>query len=191
MDRLASAWLSLRFIDTEARFIWLDDIAFAAQADQGSGKVTFWGSIIDAPCSIKNGYGDQRIELGQISNAHLDNGGISTPRPFNIELENCSFELDPKTNDPLYNTVKVTFAGGNVPGDMTMLAITGQAAGAGVRIQDFAGQPITLLKPSAGRVLGIGDNTLSFSAYLEKISTVTNVTPGDFEAVTNFTLAYE
>ena len=45
--------------------------SFAAQADQGSGKVTFWGSIIDAPCSIKNGYGDQRIELGQISNTHL------------------------------------------------------------------------------------------------------------------------
>jgi len=43
----------------------------------------------------------------------------------------------------------------------------------------------------SGRGLGIGDNTLNFSAYLEKISTVTNVTPGDFEAVTNFTLAYE
>ncbi|WP_143967898.1 chromate resistance protein ChrB domain-containing protein [Raoultella terrigena] len=27
VDRLASAWLILRFIDTEARFIWLDDIA--------------------------------------------------------------------------------------------------------------------------------------------------------------------
>lgn len=88
--------------------------SFAAQADQGSGKVTFWGSIIDAPCSIKNGYGDQRIELGQISNTHLDNGGISTPRPFDIELENCSFEKD-SNGDPMYNTVKVTFAGGNVP----------------------------------------------------------------------------
>ncbi|MBZ7661750.1 MULTISPECIES: fimbrial protein [Klebsiella] len=164
--------------------------SFAAQADQGSGKVTFWGSIIDAPCSIKNGYGDQRIELGQISNTHLNNGGISTPRPFDIELENCSFELD-ASGDPLFNTVKVTFAGGNVPGDMSMLAITGQAAGAGVRIQDYAGQMLTLLTPSSGRGLGIGDNTLSFSAYLEKISGVTSVTPGDFEAVTNFTLAYE
>ena len=74
---------------------------------------------------------------------------------------------------------------------MTMLAITGQAAGAGVRIQDYSGQPVTLLKPTTGRELGIGDNTLSFSAYLEKIAAVTNVTPGDFEAVTNFTLAYE
>lgn len=164
--------------------------SFAAQADQGSGKVTFWGSIIDAPCSIKNGYGDQRIELGQISNTHLNNGGISTPRPFDIELENCSFELD-ASGDPLFNTVKVTFAGGNVPGDMSMLAITGQAAGAGVRIQDYAGQMLTLLTPSSGRGLGIGDNTLSFSAYLEKISGVTSVTQGDFEAVTNFTLAYE
>ncbi len=139
--------------------------SFAAQADQGSGKVTFWGSIIDAPCSIKNGYGDQRIELGQISNTLLDNGGISTPRPFNIELENCSFEKDASGN-PLYNTVTVTFAGGNVPNDMSMLAITGQAAGAGVRIQDTSGQPVTLLVPTSGRILGIGDNSLKFAAYL-------------------------
>ncbi len=172
-------------------FLIMGLTSFAAQAaDQGSGKITFWGSIIDAPCSIKNGYGDQRIELGQVSNSLLDNGGVSTPRPFDIQLENCSFELD-ANGAPLYNTVKVTFAGGNVPNDMTMLAITGQAAGAGVRIQDFSGQPVTLLKPTSGRELGIGDNTLSFSAYLEKIASVTNVTPGDFEAVTNFTLAYE
>ena len=120
----------------------------------------------------------------------MDNGGISTPRPFDIELENCSFEKD-ANGDPMYNTVKVTFAGGNVPGDMSMLAISGQAAGAGVRIEDGSGQPVKLLVPTSGRGLGIGNNTLSFSAYLEKISTVTNVTPGDFEAVTNFTLAYE
>lgn len=163
---------------------------FAAQANQGSGKVTFWGSIIDSPCSIKNGYGDQRIELGQISNTHLDNGGISTPRPFDIQLENCSFELDADDN-PLYNTVKVLFSGNNVTGDMKMLAITGQAAGAGVRIQDASGQAVTLMQPTSGRTLGIGDNTLSFTAHLEKIASVTNVTPGDFEAVTNFTLAYE
>jgi len=165
--------------------------SFGALADAGSGKVTFWGSIIDAPCSIKNGYGDQRIELGQISNTHLDNGGISTPRPFDIELENCSFDKDTTTGDLLYNTVKVTFTGGNATTDMKMLAITGQAAGAGVRIQDTSSQLITLAKPSSGRVLGVGNNTLSFSAYLEKIPSVTNVTPGDFEAVTNFTLAYE
>ena len=91
----------------------------------------------------------------------------------------------------MFNTVTVTFNGGNVPNDMTMPAITGQAAGAGVRIQDYSGTMVTLDKPTAGRVLGIGDNTLSFSAYLEKIASVTNVTPGDFEAVTNFTLAYQ
>lgn len=171
-------------------FLIMGVASFAAQADQGSGKITFWGSIIDAPCSIKNGHGDQRIELGQISNTLLDNGGVSTPRPFEIQLENCSFELDSNGN-PLYNTVKVTFSGGHVPGDDSMLAITGQAAGAGVRIQDFAGQMVKMLKPTSGRGLGIGDNTLSFSAYLEKIASVTNVTPGGFEAVTNFTLAYE
>lgn len=91
----------------------------------------------------------------------------------------------------MYNTVTVNFNGGNVPNDMKMLGITGTAAGAGVRIQDYSGTIVTLDTPTAGRVLGVGNNTLNFSAYLEKIASVTNVTPGEFEAVTNFTLAYQ
>ncbi|WP_249226386.1 fimbrial protein [Entomohabitans teleogrylli] len=164
--------------------------SFGVQADQGSGKVTFYGSIIDAPCSIHPESTDMKVPLGQISSSLLDGGGTSTPRAFDIELENCAFELD-ANGQPKFNTVKVIFAGGNVPGNMSMLAINGQAAGAGVRIQDYSGQLVTLLQPTSGRGLGNGPNTLSFSAYLEKIASVTNVTPGEFQAVTDFTLAYE
>ena len=39
--------------------------AFGAQADQGSGVVTFTGSVIDAPCSIAAGDEDQTISLGR------------------------------------------------------------------------------------------------------------------------------
>ncbi len=40
--------------------------AFAANAaDQGKGKVTFTGSIIEAPCSITSEAADQVVELGQ------------------------------------------------------------------------------------------------------------------------------
>ncbi|MHA3276947.1 fimbrial protein, partial [Yersinia pseudotuberculosis] len=39
--------------------------AFAANAaDQGKGKVTFTGSIIEAPCSITSEAADQVVELG-------------------------------------------------------------------------------------------------------------------------------
>lgn len=43
--------------------------AFGAQADQGSGVVTFTGSVIDAPCSIAAGDEDQTISLGQVSSS--------------------------------------------------------------------------------------------------------------------------
>ncbi|MDQ8027053.1 type 1 fimbrial protein, partial [Staphylococcus aureus] len=49
--------------------------AFAA--DQGHGTVEFWGSIIDAPCSIDPNSGDQRVPLGQVSANALKDGGRS------------------------------------------------------------------------------------------------------------------
>ena len=58
-------------------------------ADMGHGKVNFKGSIIDAPCSISPDSIDQTVELGQISNMALVDGGKSSPRSFDIALENC------------------------------------------------------------------------------------------------------
>ena len=62
-------------------------VANAAVKDQGHGKVTFSGSIIDAPCSIAPESLDQTVELGAISNVALKSGGKSTPRNFQIKLE--------------------------------------------------------------------------------------------------------
>ena len=66
-------------------------VSGAQAADQGHGKVTFTGSIIDAPCSITPQSIDQTVDLGQISKEALLSGGKSTPRNFSIGLENCSF----------------------------------------------------------------------------------------------------
>ncbi|MDO2449524.1 hypothetical protein [Enterobacter vonholyi] len=41
--------------------------AHAASTDQGHGKITFLGSVIDAPCSIDAKSLDQTIQLGAIS----------------------------------------------------------------------------------------------------------------------------
>ena len=49
--------------------------------------------------------------------------------------------------------------------------------------------PVTLLVPTSGRGLGIGDNTLNFSASKNLYRNQRHL--GDFEAVTNFTPAYE
>ncbi|VTR59918.1 Fimbria A protein precursor [Serratia fonticola] len=83
----------------------VSSVAHAAVKDQGHGKVTFTGSIIDAPCSITPDSIDQTIELGQISKVALKDGGKSTPRNFSIDLENCEVGKDNN------NKVTVTFTG--------------------------------------------------------------------------------
>lgn len=162
--------------------------SLAHAADQGHGKVTFSGSIIDAPCSIAPESIDQTVELGAISNVALKNGGKSTPRNFQIKLENCELT----TVAPENNTVSLTFSGSASEADSKLLGITGTAKGAGIAITDGAGTNIELGKASKARELQNGANTLSFAAYLQG-SSASNATivPGEFQSVADFTLAYQ
>ncbi|QNQ55437.1 fimbrial protein [Serratia liquefaciens] len=155
--------------------------AFAA--DQGHGKVTFAGSIIDAPCSISPEAADQTVELGQISKVALVGEGKSTPRKFSIDLENCSFaEKDAK------NKVSATFTG--MAAENGRLAIGGTASGASIAILDAAGKAIKLGQQTTAQTLQNGNASLNFTAYLQGDGDKATITEGDFQAVADFTLAY-
>ncbi|HIE4798803.1 TPA: fimbrial protein [Serratia marcescens] len=164
--------------------------SMAHAADQGHGKVTFTGAIIDAPCSITPESIDQTVELGQISKVALADGGQSTPRPFSIDLENCTFSAD-DTGALENNKVTVTFTGMESVAGNGLLGITGTAKGASVAVTDGSGSVITLGEPTKPQVLQDGNNTLSFAAYLQgDTASNTVIVPGDFQAVADFTLAY-
>ncbi|TQI82268.1 type 1 fimbria pilin [Serratia fonticola] len=163
-------------------------VAFGASSmayakEQGHGKVTFEGAIIDAPCSITPEASDQTVELGQISNVTLKNGGKSTPRNFTIDLENCeiSQEADAK------NKVSVSFSG--TTGAVKNMLGTG--LGASIAITDGAGKIIELTKPTSAQELQNGNNSLKFTAYLQGDGASATVTEGKFSTTANFTLAYE
>ncbi|HBV9912402.1 TPA: type 1 fimbrial protein [Klebsiella aerogenes] len=153
--------------------------SFAHAADQGHGTVSFHGSIIDAPCSIDPDSADQKIELGEISSVALDNSGTSTPKPFQILLKNCSTAT--------LSSVTSTFTGSE--GVDGKLGITGSAAGAGIVLTNGDGSKIELGKPTKAQAIQDGDNTLSFSAYVQGDGA--SVTPGEFNGITDFTLAYQ
>lgn len=158
--------------------------SIANAADQGNGKVTFTGSIIDSPCSVTPDSIDQTVELGQISKSSLQDGGKSTPRNFEINLENCAFgEAQAK------NKVNVTFTGMESVGGNGLLGITGTATGASVAITDGAGKRIQLGKANSTQILQDGKSTLAFSAYVQGDAGAT-ITEGDFQSVADFTLAY-
>ncbi|AOF00620.1 MULTISPECIES: fimbrial protein [Serratia] len=167
----------------------LSSTAFAA--DQGHGKVTFTGAIIDAPCSINPESIDQTVELGQISKVALLNGGKSTPRNFAIDLENCTFENDAVTGNPLKNKVTLTFTGMESKANNGLLGITGTAQGASVAITDGSGQVIKLGKATKAQELQNGSNSLNFAAYLQgDVASGAVLTEGEFQSVADFTLAY-
>ncbi|EOC0416712.1 type 1 fimbrial protein [Cronobacter malonaticus] len=159
----------------------------ANAADQGNGKVTFTGSIIDAPCSINPDSIDQTVEIGQVSNVALavnSNTGTSVPRNFEIKLENCDVTTTAGSK------VKTTFTGaaGATAGS---LGITGTAKGASLILTDGNGKQIKLGEESDPHQLQKGNNTLLFSAYLQGDGASATITPGDFTAVADFTLAYQ
>lgn len=163
-------------------------IAHAGIKDQGHGTVTFTGSIIDAPCSITPETVDQTVDLGQVSNVALKDGGKSTPRNFKISLENCDLtDKDPGKN----NTVSLTFTGMESVASNGLLGITGTAKGASIAITDGSGAVIDLGKASKAQELQNGNNTLSFAAYLQGDGASTPVVPGEFQSVADFTLAYQ
>jgi len=160
--------------------------AGANAADQGHGKVTFTGSIIDAPCSITPETADQTVLLGQVASHVLKDGGTSAPKNFTIDLENCDFGDDGATS----NSVAVTFSGTASTLDSTLLGLTGEASGAGVAIADESGTALDVGTPSSLYKLAGTNPSLGFTAYLKGISGET-ITTGDFESVANFTMDYQ
>ncbi|MGB8663989.1 MAG: fimbrial protein [Serratia inhibens] len=164
-------------------------IAFAsasvahAASNQGSGKVTFTGEIIDAPCSVAPESTDQTVPMGQISSRLLAKQGKSESQPFSIELKDCALTT--------MKNVKVTFTGTPDPDNAKLLALSGSASGAGIVIYDnLHAKDVELGTATDGQGLNDGNNSLKFAAYLQGSSASAAVVPGEFTSVANFTLAY-
>ena len=163
-------------------------VANAGPKDQGHGSVEFYGSIIDAPCSIAPGDDKQRIDMGQIANVALKDGGKSTPEKFYIHLVNC--------DNSTAKTVTTTFSGPISAGNADLLGITGSARGASLAITDGAGALIKLNTPTQPQGIDNHTNILNFSAYLQGDmgtdgKTAAEIVPGDFSTTTTYTLSYQ
>jgi type 1 fimbria pilin len=152
-------------------------------AQAADGTITFLGSVHSGACSIKPDSVDQTIPLGAIAKHQLQTGGKSEPRRVLIELEGC--DLAGLTD----NTVTTTFTGAPssvVPG---ALGTVGSAGNVGI-MMTHGSQPVQLGVATTPQVIAAGDNTLEFGAYVQGAATG-DIVPGDFSAVTNFTLAYQ
>ena len=152
-------------------------------AQAADGTVTFLGSVHSGACSIKPDSVDQTVRLGAIAKHQLQSGGKSEARRVLIELEGC--DLSGLTD----NTVTTTFTGAPstvVPGG---IGTVGGAGGIGI-MMTHGGRPVVLGTPTTPQVIATGNNTLEFGAFVQGQATG-DIVPGEFSAVTNFTLAYQ
>lgn len=103
-----------------------------------------------------------------------------------IELEGCDL------TDLTDNTVTTTFTAApstDVPGAIGTVGTVGTAGRGGI-MMTHGGSPIQLGVATTPQAISTGDNTLEFGAFVQGAATG-DIVPGDFSAVTNFTLAYQ
>ncbi|PLR31815.1 fimbrial protein [Chimaeribacter californicus] len=155
-------------------------------ADQGQGKITFKGLVINAPCSVDPESVDLQVSLGEVSDKALATG-VSAAVPVNIQLNDCV--LDGAT--PI-TKVKVRFDSTNVTTENADLLANLHAGGAqnvGVRLLQENEQHIGI--GSTVEVPLVGTNKtqiLKFKAHMEPVGGAP--TPGDVEASAHYVLEY-
>lgn len=170
---------------------FLSSPAFAD--DQGSGKITFKGVVIDAPCNIAPDSVDKEIDLGQITTAVINANKKSTAVPVDINLENCQLDASDETATPV-TKVSVTFSSTATDSTDTSLMSNTYAGGAqnvGVSLLDNAESPITLgSEQDVALSQGSATQTLHFKAQMEVASGKT-ATAGQVESTANYVLLYK
>ncbi len=163
----------------------LSGVAFNALADdpnQGSGKITFKGEVIDAPCSIAPGDEDQTINLGEVADTVLKSGQKSLPVDVTIHLQDCILSDGTNTVDK----VKITFSSAK----NTLEGNIGGATDVGVRLVKSdntnvtLGTPITINFPTTNSY-----QELNFKARMESLGRT--ATPGNVQAQANYVLDYK
>lgn len=152
--------------------------SLGVSAAGNSGKVTFSGEVVDAPCNLAPGEDgtDINVRFGQLSMSNLNKDGYEEPKQFQIQLQDC---------DLAGKTAQITFTGTTLPGSTTLLETQGGAKGLGIGLKDIT------FGTAKALTLGEGKNTLHYTAIARRAVAGTDVTAGDFSAITNFQISYQ
>ncbi|MGG4606759.1 fimbrial protein [Providencia sp. Me31A] len=163
----------------------------ATQAATGDGTINFSGKVIDSPCGIATESASQSIDFGQISKSLLEKNGISQIKQIPIKLINCDLTKAGTDDEAAtsYKGVKVTFNGNIVTGTKSELATTGNT-GTAIVISSSTGSLVNFNEAGGLQALGNNSNTLLYTTWAKK-ATNGSIAEGEFNATTNFTLAYE
>ncbi|HFW0075371.1 TPA: fimbrial protein [Salmonella enterica subsp. enterica serovar Saintpaul] len=123
--------------------------------DFGGGKITFRGSVTNAPCSIDPNDENLTVNLGQVSMKQLTaNGNTANPVDIKIHLNSCQFDATvvgegKVAPNPDYGQLsKVAVVFDNPPsttpakGILKNTAVSDAATNVGIQILDANGKPL-------------------------------------------------
>lgn len=168
-----------------------------AEVDGGSGKITFSGDVISAPCAIRQDDIDKQVNLGEVPASYINTLGHSDAVDSSIHLVNCDLPNSDNGEGGNVTKVDVTFTSSAVTTegeDLLSNTMTGGATGVGVRLLDADGQNITLgTANEITLVAASSEQTLPFMAYMELIDSTgaTPATPGAVSSNATYVLSYK
>lgn len=175
----------------------LSSTAALADVDGGSGKITFTGDVIAAPCAIKAEDVDKQVDLGEVPASYINSKGHSDAVDSSIHLVDCDLPSSDNGQGSPITKVDVTFTSSAVTTEGESLlsnTMTGGATGVGVRLLDGEGQNITLgTAKEIALVQASSEQTLPFQAYMELVdgTKATPATPGAVNANATYVLSYK
>jgi len=159
-----------------------------AKAADNEDNVHFSGALVAEPCTLPDSETNITLDFGSVIIKSLYQYQRTQSQPFTIHLEAC----DPS----LMKTVSVTF-NGTVDDELnSLLALdpTSAAKGVAIGLELPDGSPLAINKAAPYQQLTAGNNALTFNAYVQikpQALSMKAVTPGDFTAISTFTLAYQ
>lgn len=137
---------------------------------------------MNQPCMLKSGDELIDVDFGSIVGKEFQRSHRTKSKSFDIHLEGCDITVA--------RDVKVTFSGDGDALSPSLLALSQDSTASGIAIgleQD--GNPLPLNQSSREIRLAKGNNTLTFSAYIEALPDQ-EVVPGEFNATAIFELDY-
>ena len=115
VDRLASAWLIRRFIDQQARFVWLDNTPRAPRGAVGfdfdGATFTHVGNRVTFEVLVASFALDQDARIAPIAAAvhYLDAGGIAVPQAAGLEAVLAGLREIHSNDDDLVQAAAAVF----------------------------------------------------------------------------------
>lgn len=157
----------------------------AGAFNQGHGRVSMKGSIIDTPCAIDVSSLDQTIDMITIPVGQIMRDGYGPEKSFHIRLINCT--LSPLLpNRPNWSKFRVTFDGPTT--DLGLFSVRGEARGVGLQIADASGVVAVPGEPMPASNLLTGSMRLDYTLRL--ISNRQTLRAGAYRTTIRFKLDY-